>query len=251
MGRLQPAAAGPGDDEVHRPGQPERRRTRRTAFPRTRQDCSGCARRHPARHRGHRVRRRHSAPAQGRVHRGRRHRHRRVLAASAARRGRRHHPVQLPGDDPAVEGRARACMRQRVHPQTVRARPVGACPAGRTVPRGRPAARGVPGRARRQGSRRRHPRASGHPGRRLRRQLRYRALHLQQRRGQREACAMLRRRQKPHDRDARRGPRQRRRCPDRRGLRQRRRTLHGDQRRSAGRRADRRSAARQADRTCQ
>ena len=49
------------------------------------------------------------------------HRHRRLLAAPAARRGRRHHPVQLPGDDPAVEGRPRARVRQRVHPQAVRA----------------------------------------------------------------------------------------------------------------------------------
>ena len=64
---------------------------------------------------------RHPAPAQGRVHRRRRHRHRRVLAAPAARRGRRHHPVQLPGDDPAVESRPRARMRQRVHPQAQRA----------------------------------------------------------------------------------------------------------------------------------
>ena len=68
-------------------------------------------------------------------------RHRRLLAPPAARRRRRHHAVQLPGDDPAVEGRPRAGLRQRLHPQALRARPVGAGAAGRTVPRGRPARR--------------------------------------------------------------------------------------------------------------
>ena len=121
VGRLESAAPGPGDDAVHRPGQQERRRTGRNALARARQDRRGFEGRHPARHRGHRVRGRHPAPAQGRVHRGRRHRHRRVLPAPAARRRRRHHPVQLPGDDPAVEGRARAGVRQRVHPQAQRA----------------------------------------------------------------------------------------------------------------------------------
>ncbi len=109
-----------------------------------------------------------------------------------------------------------------------------------------PAARRVPGRARRQGGRRRDPRAPGHPGRRFRRQLRHRAVHLLDRRRARQAGAVLRRRQEPHDRDARRRPRQRRRRADRRRLRQRRRALHGDQRRGSGRRADRGPVARQA-----
>ncbi len=68
---------------------------------------------------------------------------------------------------------------------------------------------------------------------------------------QRQARAMLRRRQEPHDRDARRRPRQCRRRADRRRLRQCRRAVHGDQRRGAGRRSDGRSVARQADRTGQ
>ena len=55
--------------------------------------------------RGHRVLRRGPAPAQGRILRQCRNRHRRALDAPAAGRGRRHHAVQLPGDDPAVEGR--------------------------------------------------------------------------------------------------------------------------------------------------
>ncbi len=61
-----------------------------------------------------------------------------------------------------------------------------------------------------------------HPGRRLRRLLGHRAVHLLDRRGQREALAVLRRRQEPHDRDARRRPGPGRRRTDRRGLRQRR-----------------------------
>ena len=77
---------------------------------RARQDRGRFARRHPARYRGHRVRHRHPAPAQGRVHRGCGRRHRRLLDPPAARRGRRHHAVQLPGDDPAVEGRPGAGM---------------------------------------------------------------------------------------------------------------------------------------------
>ena len=52
-----------------------------------------------------------------------------------------HHAVQLPGDDPAVEGRTGARLRQRLHPQAVRAGPVGAAAAGRAVPRGGAAAR--------------------------------------------------------------------------------------------------------------
>ena len=235
---MEPAAPRPRDDEVRRAGQRERQRARRTALPRARQDRRRLTRRHPARRRGHRVRDRHPAPAQGRVHRGRRRRHRRLLAAPAARRRRGHHPVQLPGDDPAVEGRPRARVRQRVHPQAQRARPVGAGPAGRVVPRGRPAQGRLPGGARRQGGRRRHPQPPRHPGRRLRRQLRHRAVHLLDGRGQRQARAVLRRRQEPHDRDARRRSRPGRRRTDRRGLRQRRRALHGDQRRGAGRRGD-------------
>ena len=49
----------------------------------------------------------------------------------AARRRRRHHAVQLPRDGAAVDGAGRARVRQRVHPQAVRAGPVAgtACSA--------------------------------------------------------------------------------------------------------------------------
>jgi len=58
--------------------------------------------------RGDRVRLRHPAHAEGRIHRRARARHRRLFDAPAARRRRRHHAVQLPGHDPDVEVRARA-----------------------------------------------------------------------------------------------------------------------------------------------
>jgi malonate-semialdehyde dehydrogenase (acetylating)/methylmalonate-semialdehyde dehydrogenase len=53
--------------------------------------------------RGDRVRLRHPASAEGRIYRRRRSRHRRLFDAPAAGRRRRHHAVQLPGDDPDVD----------------------------------------------------------------------------------------------------------------------------------------------------
>ncbi len=58
-----------------------------------------------------------SAPAQGRIQRGRGPGHRRLLVAPAAGRGRGHHPVQLSGDDPPVEGRTGPGVRKRVRAQ--------------------------------------------------------------------------------------------------------------------------------------
>ena len=63
------------------------------------------------------------SPAEGREPRGRRSRRRRGDGPPAGRRGRRDHPVQLPGDDPAVVPALRDRVRQHVHPQAVRARP--------------------------------------------------------------------------------------------------------------------------------
>ena len=54
----------------------------------------------------------------------RRARHRHVLDAPAARGGGGDHPVQLPGDDPDVEDVPGARLRQRLHPEALRARPV-------------------------------------------------------------------------------------------------------------------------------
>ena len=66
------------------------------------QDPRRRPRRGPARDRVDRGGLRDPAPAQGREPRGRRRRRRRRARAPAGRRRRRDHPVQLPGDDPAL-----------------------------------------------------------------------------------------------------------------------------------------------------
>ena len=156
----------------------ENGRARRTPRPRARQDHRRRQGRHPARRRGGGVLHRHPASAEGRVHRRRRPRHRHVLDPPAARRRRRHHAVQLPRHDPAVEVRAGDRLRQRLHPEAVRARSGRADAACRADDRGGPARRHPQRRQRRQGSGRRDPRRSGHQGRRLRRLLADRRIRL-------------------------------------------------------------------------
>ena len=87
--------------------------------PRARQDPARRQGRRDPRPRGRRVLHRRAAPAEGRVHRRRRPRHRHVLDAPAARRRRRDHPVQLPGDDPDVEDVPGDRLRQRLHPEAL------------------------------------------------------------------------------------------------------------------------------------
>ena len=99
------------------------RKSLHPALERARQDHPRFAGRHSARPRGLRIRHRHPASPQGRVHRGRRSRHRHVLHAPAARCRGRYHPVQFPGDDPDVEIRPCHRLRQCIHPEAVRARP--------------------------------------------------------------------------------------------------------------------------------
>ena len=108
LGRDQPAAARARDVQVPGADPGRIRRPRAAALLRARQDVRRRQGRHPARPRGGRVRLRHPASAEGRVHRGRRPRHRSLFDAPAARRRRRHHAVQFPGHDPDVEMRARA-----------------------------------------------------------------------------------------------------------------------------------------------
>ncbi len=74
---------------------------------------------------------RHPARAEGRIYARRGPRHRRLFDAPAARHRRRHHPVQLPGDDPDVDVRGGHRLRQRLHPEAVGARPVGPGAPGR------------------------------------------------------------------------------------------------------------------------
>ena len=169
LGRDQPAAPRPRDVQVPGAGAGRIRRPRAAAVLRARQDLRRRQGRHPARPRSGGVRLRHSAPDEGRIHRQRRPRHRPLFAAPAARRRRRHHAVQFPGDDPAVEVRAGDRLRQRLHPQAVGARSVRADADRRAVPQGRPA-RGHPQRRqRRQGGGRYAAHRSARPGDRLRR----------------------------------------------------------------------------------
>ena len=190
LGRLQPAAPGPGADEVPGPGQPEHGQTGPVAGQRARQDHPRRPRRYPARAGGGGVRHRHPAFVEGRIHRGRWTRHRRLLPTPALGRGGRHHTVQLPRHDPIVEGRPRDRLRQRLHPQAIRARPVRASASGRTIPGGRPAA----GRAERgewrQGGGGRHPARPKDQGGGLRRIHPDRGLYLRRGRGAREARPM-------------------------------------------------------------
>ena len=169
LGGGQSAAPRPRLDEVPRPHRQEQRRARRHSRARARQDDRRRQGRHPARRRGGRIRARRPASDEGRIYRRRRPRHRSLFDAPAARRRRRHHAVQFPGDDPVMEARAGDRLRQRLHPEALGTRSGRADAARRTLRRGGRPSGHPQRRQRRQGSGRRHPRRSRHPGDRLRR----------------------------------------------------------------------------------
>jgi len=131
LGGLEPAAPGPGDDALRRPAATRHGQAGRGPEPRARQDPARRARRRAARARGGRVLHRRAAHAEGRIHRGRRAGDRHVFDAPAGRRRRRDHALQLPRDDPDVEVLPGSGLWQRLHPQALRARPLGAADAGR------------------------------------------------------------------------------------------------------------------------
>ena len=190
LGGGQPAAPRPRPDEVSRSHRQTQRRARRHVGARARQDDRRRQGRHPARRRGGRVRARRPASDEGRIYRRRRPGHRSLFDAPAARRRRRHHPVQLSGDDPAVEARAGDRLRQRLHPEALGARSGRADAAWRALRRGGRSSRHPQRRQRRQGSRRRHSRRSRHPGDRLRRLDPDRRVHLFARHARRaSACS--------------------------------------------------------------
>ena len=178
---------------------------RAAAHGRARQGALRRARRGRARARGDRVRVRHPDAAQGRVLRAGLDRDRRLLDPPAARRRRRDHAVQLPGDGAHVDVGARARVRQHVRAQAVREGPVRVAPDGRAAQGGRRPGRRLQRRPRRQG--RGRPRCSSIPtiaaisfvGSTPIAQLRLRDRH-----EARQARAGARRREEPHDRAARR-----------------------------------------------
>ena len=84
-----------------------------------------CAGRGDPRHRDRRVRLRYRAAAQGRLHRAGVHRYRQLDDAPAARRGRRHHAVQLSLHGAVLDVSDRDRLRQYLRAEAERARSVG------------------------------------------------------------------------------------------------------------------------------
>src|SRR5471032_2406187 len=119
------------------------RRIRDHAHARTRQDLRRRAGRSRARHRDDRIRGRHSAVAERRIHRPDFARHRRVVDAPGTWRRRRHHAVQLPGDGADVDVPGRYRLRQYLHPEAVRTRSVAVAAARAPVEGSRSAGRRV------------------------------------------------------------------------------------------------------------
>ena len=89
-----------------------------------------------------------------------------------------HHAVQLPLHGADVDVPGGAGVRQLLHPEAVRARPVGLAADRRVARRGRAAGRRLQRRQRRQGGGRRAADPSGRQGGQLRRLDADRALHL-------------------------------------------------------------------------
>ena len=212
----------------------DRRELVRDHHRRARQGAVGRRWRGAARPGGGGVRLRHPASAEGRVHRSRRHRHRRLVDPPAARRGRRHHAVQLPADGAAVDDPGGARLRQLLHPEAVREGPVRVAEAGRAAGRGRRAGRRVQGGAGRARGGRGDPGASRHRRGQLRRLHRDRRDDLSGRHVARQARAGAGRGEEPPGGDA---GRRHRRCGGRAdglGLRRGGRALHGGVGRGGG-----------------
>ncbi|MCY1231819.1 hypothetical protein D9M72_442800 [compost metagenome] len=104
------------------------------------QDAAGRRRRRVPRPRSGRARLEHRQPATGRAGQQRGQRRRHLHAAAAAGRVRRHHAVQLPGHDPAVDVPDGHRHRQHLRAQALRARPDGHDAPVRTGARSRRAA---------------------------------------------------------------------------------------------------------------
>ena len=131
-----------------------------------------------ARARGDRVLLRHPRAAEGQLLGAGLDRDRRLLDPPAARRRRRDHAVQLPGDGAHVDVGARDRLREHVRAQAVREGSVRLDADRRAAEGGRPPGRRLQRRARRQGRGRRGARAPRDRRRQLRRLDADRALRL-------------------------------------------------------------------------
>ena len=149
---------------------------------RARQGHLGRARRGRPRPRGDRVRLRDPDPPQGRVLRAGLDRDRRLLDPPAARRRRRDHAVQLPGDGAHVDVGAGDRVREHVRAQALREGSLGVGLHRRAAQGGGSPGRRLQRRPRRQGRGRRDPRAPGRRGGLVRRLDPDRALRLRDRR---------------------------------------------------------------------
>ena len=246
LGRHAAAAPRPLHVPLQAAPRREHRPHRRGDLGRARQDPCRCRRRGAARHRGGRVRLRHPASPQGRVLAPCRSGDRHAFRPPAARRLRRHHAVQFPGDGADVDVSGRDRLRQHLRPEAVGKGPERLDDRLRALQGGGLSEGRAQHRPRRQGSRRRDPRPSRHQGGELRRLDPDRRICLPDRHPSREARPGAGRRQEPHGGDARRRHRQGGRRADGRRLRLRRRALHGDLGRRAGRRGDRQPPGRVA-----
>ena len=220
--------AHPGALQVPRAAQRAQGGHRRAHHRRARQGPLRRPRRGDPWSRGRRVRVRHPAPAQGRLHRERLDQGRRLLDPPEPGRRGRHQPLQLPGHGPAVVRAGRDRLRQRRRHQAEREGPVGRQRRRRALEGGRSARRHPQRRARRQGGGRRAPHPPRRQGRLLRRLHADRAVRLRDGHGARQARAGPRRCEEPHARPAGRRPRPRGRRRGQRRLRLGRRALHGD-----------------------
>ena len=244
LGRHAADPPRPRDVQVPRTAQPAPGRAGPRDHRRARQGVHRRAGRGHARHRHRRVRLRHPAAAQGRLHRPGVDRHRQLDDAPAARRGRRHHAVQLPGDGADVDVPGGHRRRQHLRPQAQPDRPEPAPVDGRAAASEAGLPDGVFNVV--QGDKDAVDALLEHPDVKaisLRRLDADRQLHLRDRRAPRQARAGAGRRQEPHGGDARRRHRPGGRCADRLRLRLGRRALHGDLGGGAGRRRGRQDHA--------
>ena len=197
-----PVEADKGSVRFPRAGQLARRGDRGADHRRARQGALRRARGGAARARGGGVRVRDPHPAEGRLLRPGIDRRGLLLVPGAARCGRGHHAVQLPGDGPDVDVPCRHRLWQHVRAQAQRTRPLGVPETGRAVATGWSARRRLQRRPRGQGRRRHHPRFSGRGRGVLRGLDPDRQVHPRARNRQRQTRAGPRRGQEPRDHPA-------------------------------------------------
>ena len=237
--------AGAADAALPGPAQAAPKRHRPHAEPGDRQDLCRRPGRRLAGHRGGGACLQHRQPHDGRDRGERGGPHRLLQLHPTHRRVRRHHALQLPGDDPAVDVSLGHRLRQHLRAQALRTGSHDAQSADGAVRRSRRPGGRAAGHSRRQGPGQRPAHPPGHPRHLLRGLGAGGAARLPHRHPAPQARAGHGRRQEPHGGDAGRQQGPGHQQPGRLLLRRRRPALHGHQRgrlRRRGRRLDSRSA---------